>query len=106
MKEKYYSFSTSAIIVIMPWLLFVLAGGLYGKYKDNIQYPFDFSIKYGLICAIALLGISLISYILSLHNEKFKIWIGTTFKMSLITFMFVLVVWYLRPEYSSVMNRF
>ncbi|MFK7256849.1 hypothetical protein ABBZ21_19715 [Acinetobacter baumannii] len=106
MKEKNYSLSTSALIVIVPWLVFALAGGLFGKYRDNIQVPFNFAIKYGLIWAVVLLGVAFITYILSLHNQKLKVWIGTALKMSLVTFMFVLIVWYLRPEYSSVMERF
>ncbi|WP_368560663.1 hypothetical protein [Acinetobacter baumannii] len=106
MNKKEYSQSITILLVIGPWLIFSMAGGLFGKYRDNIQVPFNFAIKYGLIWAVVLLGIAFIAYILSLHNDKFKIWIGTTIKMSLITLVFVIIVWYMRPEYSSVMNRF
>ncbi|MGQ1258759.1 hypothetical protein ACT4WS_19525 (plasmid) [Acinetobacter baumannii] len=106
MKKNEYSQSITILLVIGPWLIFSMAGGLFGKYRDNIQVPFNFAIKYGLIWAVVLLGLAFIAYILSLKNDKFKIWIRTTIKMSLITLVFVLVVWYLRPEYSSVMDRF
>ncbi|MDV7546755.1 hypothetical protein R4681_17710 [Acinetobacter baumannii] len=106
MSNKSYGLGSLMFAAFLPWFFLMTASGLFEKYKDNIQEPFNFAIKYGFIWAVILLGIAFIIYILSLHNPKLKVWIGTTFKMSLITLIFVLVVWYLRPEYSNVMERF
>ena len=106
MKEKNNSFGLLILAVFTPWFILGAAASLFGKYRDNIQVPFDFAIKYGLIAGVILLIFAFIAYLMSIEKKHLKVWARIFIKMSLVTFVFVGLVYWMRPEYTSVISRY
>lgn len=105
-KTKTYSLGFLMLVVYAPWFFLMTAGALFTKYKDNVQAPFNFAIKCGLIAGFSFLIVAFIVYLVSFKKPLLKVWIGTLIKVSLMTFIIVIIVYWMRPEYTSVISRY